>query len=120
MQFCWLFFVFLPEAAINKYHIEMSYKEELQHVVVSALRVSPEYEPLDYEFRGPELLSLVDADYIDGVDVLTFDIVEDGMSEIVFYSIDSNNPDNIYGHAYKCDISITSDVVDVGGRLWRR
>ena len=51
----------------------MSYKEELQHVVVSALRVSPEYEPLDYEFRGPELLSLVDADYIDGVDVLTFD-----------------------------------------------
>lgn len=62
----------------------MSYKEELQHVVVSALRVSPEYEPLDYEFRGPELLSLVDADYIDGVDVLTFDIVEDGMSEIVF------------------------------------
>ena len=72
----------------DKYHIEMSYKEELQHVVVSALRVSPEYEPLDYEFRGPELLSLVDADYIDGVDVLTFDIVEDGMSEIVFYSID--------------------------------
>lgn len=54
------------------------------------------------------------------LDVLTFDIVEDGMSEIVFYSIDSNNPDNIYGHAYKCDISITSDVVDVGGRLWRR
>ena len=53
------------------------------------------------------MLSLVDADYIDGVDVLTFDIVEDGMSEIVFYSIDSNNPDNIYGHAYKCDISIT-------------
>lgn len=104
----------------NKYHIEILYKEELQQVVVSALRVSPEYEPLDYEFRGPELLSLAEVDYNDGVDVLVFDIVADGMSEMVFYSVDSNDPDNIYSHAYKCDVSITSDVIDVGGRLWHR
>ena len=115
-----MIYCFARSANQDKYPVEMLYKEELQQIVVSAVRMSPEYGPMNYEFRGPELLCLVDVAYNDGVDVLTFEIAADGMTEMVFYSIDSNNPDNIYSCAYKSDISITSDVVDVGGRLWRR
>lgn len=113
-------YIFTRNVDQDKYSVELSYKEELQQVVVSAVRKSPEYEPMNYEFRGPELLRLIGVAYSDGVDVMTFEIAADGITEMVFYSVDSNDADNIYGHAYKCEISITGDYVDVGGRLWHR
>ena len=50
-------YIFTRNVDQDKYSVELSYKEELQQVVVSAVRKSPEYEPMNYEFRGTRVVA---------------------------------------------------------------
>ncbi len=100
--------------------VKLTYAEETQYITASAERLSSEHQKLTYEFRGPELLTLIETQFSNGMDVLVFEVAGEGITEMVFYSIALSAPDDTYAYADRCKISITEDTLDLDNRLWRR
>lgn len=104
----------------DKFSVALTYQETTQYVVASAERPSKKHGAVSYEFRGPALLELVDTNSSGNSDELIFEVVGEGETEMVFYSIDPAAPNDTYAHAYSCKISVSADVLDLDNRLWRR
>ena len=104
----------------DEFKVTLTYDADSQHVVVLAKRLSKEHEAIAYEFRGPELLTLVDKNSSEESDELIFEVSEEGSTEMIFYSINPATLNDTYSHAYRCEISVSADVIDLDKRLWRR
>lgn len=102
--------------------ITASYSEETGHITVNVTRPSNKHEPYKYEKRPgeEEIVSLSDH-YIEGsTDVFAFDILSNGATELVFYSIDPQDTIYKYKFAIGLKIVITDDAINLNNKLWRR
>ena len=104
----------------DEFKVTLTYDADSQYVVVSAKRLSKEHEAISYEFRGPDLLTLIDKNSSEESDELIFEVSEEGSTEMIFYSINPATLNDTYSHAYRCEISVSADVIDLDKRLWRR
>jgi len=104
----------------DELNVILTYDADSRYVVVSAKRLSKEHEAISYEFRGPELLTLIDKNSSEESDELIFEVSEEGSTEMIFYSINPATLNDTYSHAYRCEISVSADVIDLDKRLWRR
>lgn len=102
--------------------LTFSYTVETDQITVYVIRPSNKHKPYEYEYRldTNENISLVSRDEKDGTDVFVFDIIDNGVAELAFYSIDPKDLSNKYKNAYELKISITDNAVNLNNKLFNR
>lgn len=102
--------------------ITTSYSEKTGQITVYAVRPSNKHEPYEYENRteGKEIVSLSSYYVEDNTDVFVFDTLDNGNTELAFFTIDPQNASDKYIFAYELKIVITDDAVNLNNVLWRR
>ncbi len=109
----------------NKQEVEFtaSYSEETGQIIVNATRPSNRCNPYEFENRisgSDKIMSLYDRRTEDDVDTFVFDILGNGVVELAFYSIDSQDASDKYKFSQSLKIAITDEAVNLNNILWRR
>lgn len=117
--------IILCFAAIRLYpsdvtNITSSYSQDTQLITISLTKPHTWFDPHEYEVRGDSIVSFVGMESNGSTDLFHFSITDCGATELIFFTNNPREEHDMYKHSHKLDITITQDVIDLGGRLWKR
>ena len=97
-----------------------SYCQDTQLITVSLTKPHTWFNPYEYEVRGDSIVSFVGMESNSSTDLFNFSITDCGATELIFFTNNPEEEHDMYKYSHKLDITITQDVIYLGGRLWKR